>query len=131
MLVITETQELGALDMVNKIYDAIEKVLRSIDADGKQSKRFAEEIKTLREVLGCPQLTDGIFDEARRRSYLTDKLRRLSVEAEGLKASLPTLPLEKWFDGTIQDATIDVFFEEYDLAKLLRFIADVGVSIED
>jgi len=33
--------------MVNRIYDAIEKVLQSIDAGGKQSKRFAEEIKTL------------------------------------------------------------------------------------
>ena len=117
--------------MVNKIYDAIEKVLRSIDAGGKQSKRFAEEIKTLREVLGYPQLSDDAFEEVKRRSYLTEKLRRLSVEAEGLKASLPTLPLEKWFDGTIHDATIDVFFKEYDLAKLLRFIADVGVSIED
>ena len=117
--------------MVNKLYNAIEKVLQNLDAGGKQLKRFAEEIKILREVLGYPQLTDGVFEEVQRSSYLTDKLRRLSVEAEGLKASFPTLPLEKWFDGTIQDATIDVFFEEYDLAKLLRFIADVGVSIED
>ncbi len=118
--------------MVNKIYDAIEKVLRSIDAGGKQSKRFAGEIKILREVLGYPQGDDGgVFSEVQRRSYLTEKLRRLSIEAEGFKASLPTLPLEKWFDGTIEDATIDVFFEEYDLARLLRFIADVGVSIQD
>jgi len=117
--------------MINKMYNAIEKVLQSLDAGGKQSKRFAEEIKTLREVLGYPQPTDGVFEEVHLRSYLTDKLRRLSVEAEGLKASLPTLPIAKWFDGTIEDATIDVFFEKYDLAKLLRFIADVGVSIED
>ena len=117
--------------MVNKILNAIEKVLQSLDAGGKQSKRFAEEIKTLREVLGYPQLDDGVFEEVQQRSYLTDKLRRLSIEAEGLKVSLPTLPLEKWFDGTIEDATIDVFFEEYDLAKLLRFIADVGVSLDD
>ena len=117
--------------MINKMYNAIEKVLQSLDAGGKQSKRFVEEIKTLREILGYPQIIDGVFEEVQRRSYLTDKLRRLSVEAEGLNASLPTLPLEKWFDGTIEDATIDVFFEEYDLAKLLRFIADVGVSIED
>jgi hypothetical protein len=116
--------------MVNKIYDAIEKVLRSIDAGGKQSKRFAEEIKLLREVLGYPQ-DDGVFREVQRRSHLTERLRRLSIEAEGLKASLPTLPLEKWFDGTIEDATKDVFFEEYDLARLLRFITDVGVSIQD
>ena len=117
--------------MVNRIYNAIEKVLQSLDAGGKQSKRFAEEIKILRKVLGYPQLTDGVFEEVQQRSYLTDKLRKLSVEAEGLRASLPTLPLEKWFDGTIEDATIDVFFEEYDLARLLRFIADVGVSIDD
>ncbi|MBN2455200.1 MAG: hypothetical protein JXB29_01480 [Sedimentisphaerales bacterium] len=38
-----------------------------------------------------PQLTDGVFEEVQRRSYLTDKLRRLSVEAEGLKASLPNV----------------------------------------
>jgi len=117
--------------MVNRIYDAIEKVLQSIDAGGKQSKRFAGEIKTLREVLGYPQLSVDAFEEVKRRSYLTKKLRRLSVEAEGLKVSLPTLPLEKWFDGTIEDATIDVFFNEYDLAKLFRFIADVGVSLDD
>ena len=117
--------------MVNKIYDAIEKVLQSIDAGGKQSKRFTKEIKILREVLGYPQPSDDVFDEVQRRNYLTDKLRRLSVEAEGIKASLPKLPLEKWFDGTIHDATIDVFFEDYDLAKLLRFIADVGVTLED
>ena len=117
--------------MVNEIYNAIEKVLLSIDAGGKQSKRFSEEIKILREVLGYPQLSDGVFEEVQRKSYLTEKLRRLSVEAEGLRASLPKLPLEKWFDGTIEDATIDVFFEEYDLAKLLRFIAEVGVSLDD
>ena len=117
--------------MVNKMYNAIEKVLQSLDAGGKQSKRFTEEIKILREVLGYPQLTDGVFEEVQRRSYLTERLRRLSVEAEDLKASLPTLPLEKWFDGTIQDTTIDVFFEGYDLARLLQFIADVGVSLDD
>jgi len=117
--------------MVNRIYDAIEKRLQSIYAVGKQSKRFAEEIKSLREVLGYPQLSDDAFEEVQTRSYLTKKLRRLSVESEGLKVSLPTLPLEKWFDGTIEDATIDVFFNEYDMAKLFRFIADVGVSLDD
>ena len=114
--------------MITKMYDAIEKVLQSIDAEDKQSKRFTEEIKILREVLGYPQLSDDVFEEVQRRRFLTEKLRRLSIEAEGLKVSLPTLALEKWFDGTIQDATIDVFFEEYDLPKLLRFIADVGIE---
>ena len=54
--------------MVNKILNAIEKVLQSLDAGGKQSKRFAEEIKTLREVLGYPQLDDGVFEEVQQKS---------------------------------------------------------------
>ena len=114
--------------MLNKLYDAIEQVLESIDVGGEQSRQFAEEIKILREVVGYPEPDNGEFSEVERRRCLTEKLRRLAVEAEGLKISLPTLPLEKWFDGTIQDATIDVFFEEYDMAKVLRFIADVGVE---
>ena len=114
--------------MLNKLYEAIEEVLESIDVGGEQSRQFSEEIKILREVIGYPQPDDDVFSEVQRRRHLTEKLRRLSVEANGLKISLPTLPLEKWFDGTIQDATIDVFFEEYDLAKLLRFIADVGIE---
>jgi len=69
-----------------------------------------------------------IFETAKRQNLLCKKLRRLAVEAEGLKASLPTLPLKKWFDGTIQDAAKDVYFENYDLTKLLRFIADVGLE---
>ena len=64
-------------------------------------------------MLGYPQLSDDIFEEVQRKRFLTKKLRRLSIEAEGLKVSLPTLPLEKWFDGTIQDATIDVFLRRY------------------
>ena len=117
--------------MLNKTFEMIEQVLESIDVGGEQSRQFAEEIKILREVIGYPQSDDDVFSEVNRRIYLTEKLRRLSIEAEGLQVSLPTLPLEKWFDGTIQDATIDVFFEEYDLAELLRFIADVGVSHGD
>lgn len=114
--------------MLNRIYDSIEQVLESIDVGGEQSRQFSEEIKILRDVIGYPEPDNGIFSEVQQRRYLTEKLRRLAVEAEGLKMSLPTLPLEKWFDGTIQDATIDVFFEEYDMAKVLRFIADVGID---
>ena len=114
--------------MLNSLYNAIEQVLESIDVGGEQSRQFSEEIKILKEVIGYPQSDDGEFSEVQRRRYLTEKMRRLSVEAEGLKMSLPTLPLEKWFDGTIQDSTIDVFFEEYDMAKVLRFIADVGIE---
>ncbi len=32
---------------------------------------------------------------------------------------------------TIANATIDVYFEDYDLTKFSQFIADVGVSFED
>ena len=60
--------------------------------------------------------------------HLTERLRRMAAEAEGLKMSLPKLPPEKWFDRTFQDATIDVFFEEFDMAQVLRFIADVGID---
>ena len=114
--------------MLNKLYDAIEQVLESIDVGGEQSRQFAEEIKILREVVGYPEPDNGEFSEVERRRYLTEKLRRLAVEAEGLKMSLPKLVPEKWFDRTFQDATIDVFFEEYDMAKVLHFIADVGID---
>ena len=114
--------------MLNKLYDSIEQVLGSIDVGGEQSRQFLEEIKILREVIGYPEPDNGEFSEVERRRYLTEKLRRLAVEAEGLKMSLPTLPPKKWFDETFQDATIDVFFEEYDMAQVLRFIADVGVD---
>jgi hypothetical protein len=114
--------------MFNKLYDAIEEVLESIDVGGEQSRQFSEEIKILKDVIGYPQPDNGEFGEIERRRYLTEKMRRLAVEAEGLKISLPKLPPEKWFDKTFQDATIDVFFEEYDMAQVLRFIADVGID---
>jgi hypothetical protein len=114
--------------MLNELYEKIESVLNMIDVGGEQSRQFSGEIELLKDVLGYPQPDDGVFSDVQRRICLTQKLRRLSVEAEGLKASLPMLEPKKWFDGTIQDATIDVFFEEYDLPQLLRFIADVGVE---
>ena len=114
--------------MLNRLYEAIEQVLESMDVGGEQSRQFSEEIKILKEVIGYPEPDNGEFSEIERRKYLTEKLRRLAIEAEGLKMSLPILPLEKWFDGTFRDSTIDVFFEEYDMAKVLRFIADVGVG---
>ena len=114
--------------MLNKLYDAIEEVLESIDVGGEQSRQFAEEIKILKQVIGYPEPDSNTFDETQRRSQIVQKLRRLAVESEGLKAALPTLPVKKWLDGTVADATIDVFFEEYDLPKVLRFIADVGID---
>jgi hypothetical protein len=117
--------------MLNKVYEAIEEVLESIDVGGEQSRQFAEEIRILREVVGHPNPVKDALDEIQRRSQIVHKLRRLAIEAEGLTAALPTLPVKQWLDGTMADATKDVFFENHDLAGLLRFIADVGVSYED
>jgi len=117
--------------MLNKMYEKIESVLNTLDVGGEQSRQFAEEIGILREVIGYPDPNSDAFDEIQRRNQIVQKLRILAIESDGLKAALPTLPVEKWLDGTIADATIDVFFEEYDLPQLLRFIADVGVSHGD
>jgi hypothetical protein len=116
--------------MLNEVYDAVEGVLENLDAGGEQSREFAEEIDTLREVLGYPKPPQDLWDQLKRKGMITRKLRRLAVEARGLTASLPTLSVDKWLDGTVADATVDVCFEECDLAKLLQFIADVGVSQE-
>ena len=121
-------KEIMETNMLNKIHDAIEEVLESLDVGGEQSRQFAEEIKILREVVGHPGPVKDVLDEIQRRGHIVHKLRKLSIEAEGLTVDLPTLPVEKWLDGTVADATKDVFFESYDLVKLLRFIADVGVS---
>jgi len=117
--------------MLNKVYEAIEDVLESLDVGGEQSRQFSEEIRILREVVGHPDPVKDALDEIQRRSQIVHKLRRLAIEAEDLTAALPTLPVKHWLDGTVADATKDVFFENHDLAKLLRFIADVGVSYED
>ena len=117
--------------MLNKTYEMVEQVLESLDVGGEQSRQFVEEIRILREVIGYPVLSNNTLDEIQRRSQIVQKIRRLAIESEGLKVALPTLPVKKWLDGTVADATIDVFFEDHDLAKLLRFIADVGVSYAD
>jgi hypothetical protein len=114
--------------MLNKVYELIEEVLESIDVDGEQSRQFTGEIKILREVIGYPQPVNDALDEVLRRGQIVQKLRRLAIEAEGLNVTLPTLPVKQWLDGTVADATIDVYFEDYDLAKFLQFVADVGVS---
>jgi len=117
--------------MLNKVYEAIEEVLESLDVGGEQSRQFAEEIRILRRVIGYPKPVKNTLDEIQRRSQITLKLRRLAIEAEGLTAALPNLPVKQWLDGTVADATKEVFFENHDLAGLLQFIADVGVSYED
>jgi len=117
--------------MLNRVYDSIEKVLQSLSARGEQSHEFDEEIRILRDVIGYPQPIKDVSDEIQRRGQIVRKLRRLAIEAEGITAALPTLPVKNWLDGTVADATKDVYFEDYDLAKLLQFIADVGVSQGD
>ncbi len=117
--------------MITKMFDAIEEVLQSLDDGGEQSRQFAREIKTLKSVIGYPEPPKDVLDEIERRGLIVRKLRILAVEAEGLTASLPTMPVENWLDGTVADATKDVYFKDYDLAKLLQFIADVGVSHGD
>jgi len=124
-------QETKEATMLNRVYEAIEEVLESLDVGGEQSRQFAQEIKILREVIGHPKPIEDVSDEMERREIVVRKLRRLAIEAEGLTADLPTLPVQKWLDGTVADATKDVFFESHDLAKLLQFIADVGVSESD
>jgi len=125
------TKEAMEATMLNKVYEAIQEVLDSLDVGGEQSRQFAREIRILRDVIGHPKPIKDALDEIQRRGQIVQKLRKLAVEAEGLTAALPTLPVEQWLDGTVADATKDVFFEDHDLAKLLRFIADVGVSYED
>jgi hypothetical protein len=124
-------QEILEATMLNKVYEAIEEVLDSLDVGGEQSRQFAEEIRILKEVIGYPGPVQDVLDEVQRRGQIVQKLRRLVIDAEGLTAALPTLPVKKWLDGTVADATKDVYFEDYDLAKVLRFIADVGVSHGD
>ena len=116
--------------MLNKLYDAIEEVLESIDVGGEQSRQFSEEIKILREVVGYPEPVSDEWDELQRRQIIAQKLRRLAVEAQGVLIQLPKNPINQWFDGTFQDSTIDMEFEELDLSKLLKFIVEVGVNPE-
>lgn len=124
-------KETTEVTMLDKVYEAIEEVLESLDVGGEQSRQFAQEIRILRDVIGHPKPIKDAFDEIQRRTQIVLKLRRLAIEAEGLTAALPTLPVKQWLDGTVADATKDVFFENHDLAKLLRFIANVSVSYED
>ena len=114
--------------MLNEVYEKIEVVLNALDTGGEQSRAFAGEIELLKETLGFPEPVRDEWDELDRRQILANKLRRLAVEAERILIPLPKNPITQWFDGTYQDTAIDIQFEEVDLAKLLRFIVDVGVN---
>jgi len=114
--------------MLNQMYDAIEEVLESLDAGGEQSREFAEEITTLKEVLGYPKPGTDALDETLRRCQISRKLERLAIQVKGIAVDLPTLPVNQWLDGTFEDAAVDVSFESCDLAKLLQFIANFGLG---
>ena len=113
--------------MLNEVYDTIEAILESLDAGGEQSLAFAEEIKMLKDVLSYPEPAEDALAETLRRGQIARKLERLAIQAQDLTATLPALPVGKWFDGTFQDAKVDVQFEKCDLARLLQFLADYGV----
>ena len=58
------------IPMLDKLYDAIQDVLESLDAGGEQSRQFAEEIRTLRQVIGHRRArpkTESLKPERRRR----------------------------------------------------------------
>jgi hypothetical protein len=114
--------------MLNEVYDTVEAILEGLDAGGEQSRAFAEEIKMLKDVLGYPEPAEDALGETLKRCQIARKLERLAIQAEDLTVTLPTLPVAQWLDGTFQDAKVDVSFEKCDLARLLQFIADYGVS---
>jgi len=114
--------------MLNEVYDTIEAILESLDAGGEQSLAFAEEIRMLKEVLSYPEPAADSLDETLRRCQISRKLERLAIQAEEMTVTLPALPVAQWFDGTFEDAKVDVSFEQCSLARLLQFLADYGVS---
>ena len=114
--------------MLNEVYDTVEAILDGLDAGGEQSRAFAEEIKMLKDVLGYPEPTTDALGETLKRCQVARKLERLAIQAEDMTVTLPALPVAKWFDGTFEDATVDVSSETCNLARLLQFIADHGVS---
>ena len=116
--------------MLNEVYEKIEAVLNHLDVGGEQSRAFAGEIELLKNVLGYPDPIADDWDELERCRILAEKLRRLAVAAEGILIALPANPISQWFDGTYQDTTIDMQFEEVYLGQVLKFIVDVGMDQE-
>lgn len=116
--------------MLNELYEKLEAVLNRLDTGGEQSRAFEGEIALLKEMLGYPEPVQDDWDEAQRREIVAQKLTRLAIESEGILIPLPQNTITQWFDGTYQDATIDMQFDEVDLAKLLKFIVEVGVSYD-
>lgn len=113
--------------MLNELYDTVEAILEGLDAGGEQSRAFAEEIKMLKDILGYPESATDATEQTMRRGQIARKLERLAILAEDITVELPTLPVNKWLDGTFKDPTVEVSFESCDLARLLQFIADFGI----
>jgi len=114
--------------MLNEVYDPIEAILESLAAGGEQSLAFAEEIKMLKEVLSYPETAVDSLDETLKRCQGARKLERLAIQAQDLTVTLPALPIAQWLDGTFANIAVDTHSEKCDLARLLQFIADYGVS---
>ncbi len=113
--------------MLNEVYDTLETLLECLDTGGDQSLRFAEEIKMLKDLLSYPEPPADELDENLRRCAISRKLQRLAVQADGLTADLPTLPVTQWLDGTFEEPNVEVTFQKCDLARLFQFLADYGV----
>jgi hypothetical protein len=114
--------------MLNEVYDTIEAILESLDAGGEQSRAFADEIQMLKNLLGYSEPAQDDLGETLQRCQIARKLERLALQAEDMTVALPTLPVARWLDGTFANAKVDVSFEKCDLARLLQFLADCGVS---
>ena len=114
--------------MLNELYEKIEAVLNTLDTGGEQSRAFAGEIDLLKDLLGYPEPVQDDWDQMQRCEILAQKLRRLAVQAEGILIALPKNPIAQWFDGTYQDRSVDMLFDEVDLGQLLTFIVEVGVT---
>ena len=114
--------------MLNEVYDTLEAILESLDVGGEQSREFAEEIKMLKDVLGYPEPAEDDLGETLRRCQIARKLERLAIQAQDMTVTLPALPVAQWLDGTFESAKADVSCEKCDLAGLLQFLADYGVS---
>jgi hypothetical protein len=114
--------------MINEMYKRIEQVLEVIDTGGEQSKAFAEEIEILKGILGYPSQNKYSSRKEYRQDIIAYKLRQLALESKDLKANLPNVCVEKWLDKSTENPDVDIHFKDCDLQKLLRYIADVGVS---
>jgi hypothetical protein len=114
--------------MLNELYEKLEVILNNIDTGGEQSRAFEGEIALLKELLGYPEPVQDDWDEAQRHEIIAQKLRRLAVQAEGILIPLPKNPIAQWVVGTYQDTSIDMQFEDVDLAQLLKFIVEVGMT---